>query len=210
MVDRRRGSAAGREGRECNDVDAEHVWGAAELIVSFLLVLGGVVFVHEFGHFIVARRCGVKVEAFSIGMGPEVVGRTDRRGSRWRLSAIPSAASALRRRPRRGERPRRRRARGDVAGRAARDARRPAGAGARGDRRRRADLNLVAAVVVLSAVAYAYGDRFLPPRVDSVVAGSPAEQAGFNPGDVVESVNGRAIATSTTSSTSSPCGQARP
>ena len=65
------------------------LWGAAVLIGSFLLVLGAVVFVHEFGHFFVARRCGVKVEVFSIGMGPELVGRTDRRGARWRLSAIP-------------------------------------------------------------------------------------------------------------------------
>ena len=62
----------------------DSLWGAIVLIGSFLLVLGAVVFIHEFGHFFVARRCGVKVEVFSIGMGPEVVGRSDRRGARMK------------------------------------------------------------------------------------------------------------------------------
>jgi regulator of sigma E protease len=53
--------------------------------------------------------------------------------------------------------------------------------------------NLAMAVVVLSGLAYVYGDRILSPRVDSVVAGSPAEQAGFAPGDVIESINGRTV-----------------
>src|SRR5690606_38074699 len=61
-------------------------WG---LIIPFLFVLTLIVFVHEFGHFIVARWCGVAVKVFSIGFGPELVGFTDRRGTRWRISAIP-------------------------------------------------------------------------------------------------------------------------
>src|SRR5215218_8111649 len=58
-------------------------------LLSFLLVLTVVVFVHEFGHFWVGRRCGVGVKAFSIGFGPELIGTTDRHGTRWKLSAIP-------------------------------------------------------------------------------------------------------------------------
>jgi regulator of sigma E protease len=54
--------------------------------------------------------------------------------------------------------------------------------------------NLVMAIVVLSALAYVYGDPILSPRVDAVVAGSPAAAAGFAPGDIVESINGRAVA----------------
>ena len=171
------------------------LWGAATLIVSFLLVLGAVVFIHEFGHFFVARRCGVKVEVFSIGMGPEIVGRTDRRGARWRLSAIPvggyvrfagdrDAASA----PdgaalaRMSPAERRQTLPGQpVLARAAIVAAGPIA-------------NLVAAVLVLSAIAYFSGERFLPPRVDDVVAGSPAAQAGFAAGDVIESVDSRPIA----------------
>ncbi len=48
-----------------------------------------VVFFHELGHFVVARLCGVKVEAFSIGFGREIFGFTDRKGTRWKVSWIP-------------------------------------------------------------------------------------------------------------------------
>jgi len=173
----------------------DSLWGAVVLIGSFLLVLGAVVFIHEFGHFFVARRCGVKVEVFSIGMGPEVVGLTDKRGARWRLSAIPiggyvrfagdrDAASAPDEDALAAMSPAERRQ--TLAGQPvwARAAIVAAGPFA----------NLAMAVVVFSVVAFAYGERFLPPRVDAVVAGSAAERAGFAPGDVIESVNGRRIA----------------
>jgi regulator of sigma E protease len=168
---------------------------AAVLIGSFVLLLGAVVFVHEFGHFFIARLCGVKVEVFSIGMGPELIGRTDRRGARWRLSAIPvggyvrfagdrnaasvgdadalAAMSPAERRQTLAGQP--------LAARAAIVAAGPLA-------------NLIMAVIILSGLAYVYGDRILSPRVDAVVAGSPAEQAGFAPGDVVESINGRTVA----------------
>ncbi len=57
--------------------------------VPFLLVLGAVVIVHELGHFLAARVLGVKVEAFSVGFGPEIAGFYDRSGTRWRLAWIP-------------------------------------------------------------------------------------------------------------------------
>src|SRR5271155_3720592 len=57
--------------------------------LPFVVVLSVLVFVHEFGHFWVARRCRVKVEAFSIGFGPELFGWTDRMGTRWKISVIP-------------------------------------------------------------------------------------------------------------------------
>jgi len=55
----------------------------------FLLVLTIVVFFHELGHYLVGRWCGIKAETFSIGFGPELFGRTDRHGTRWKLSLIP-------------------------------------------------------------------------------------------------------------------------
>lgn len=58
-------------------------------VVPFLFVLTVLVFVHELGHFWVARRCGVRVQVFSVGFGPEIIGRTDRHGTRWKISAIP-------------------------------------------------------------------------------------------------------------------------
>ena len=58
-------------------------------IVVFLAVLSVLVYVHEFGHYWVARRNGVRVEVFSIGFGPEIWGRHDRFGTRWKVCLIP-------------------------------------------------------------------------------------------------------------------------
>src|SRR3974377_1944136 len=64
-----------------------HALGGA--VVAFVFVLSVVVFVHELGHFLVARWCGVRILVFSIGFGPEIVGFNDRYGTRWKISAIP-------------------------------------------------------------------------------------------------------------------------
>jgi len=58
-------------------------------ILPFLVVLSVLIFVHELGHYLVARFNGVMVETFSIGFGPELFGRTDRSGTRWKVSAVP-------------------------------------------------------------------------------------------------------------------------
>ena len=58
-------------------------------IVGFLLVLGPLVTVHELGHYLVGRWFGVKADSFSVGFGKEVAGFTDKRGTRWKLSALP-------------------------------------------------------------------------------------------------------------------------
>lgn len=58
-------------------------------IVPFVVLLGILVFVHEFGHYIVAKLSGVQVEAFSIGFGRQLWGFTDKSGTRWKISAIP-------------------------------------------------------------------------------------------------------------------------
>ena len=54
-------------------------------IVSFLIVLTVLVFVHEMGHYIIARKNGVRVEIFSIGFGPEIIGWTDKSLTRWKI-----------------------------------------------------------------------------------------------------------------------------
>ena len=58
-------------------------------VIGFLITLSILVLVHEWGHYIVARWCGVKVLAFSIGFGKVLYKRTDKRGCEWRISAIP-------------------------------------------------------------------------------------------------------------------------
>src|SRR5687768_13520194 len=66
-------------------------WGGwlTGYVVPFLFVLTVVVFFHELGHFLIARWCGVRVLTFSVGFGPELFGRTDRHGTRWKLAAVP-------------------------------------------------------------------------------------------------------------------------
>jgi len=59
------------------------------VLLPFLFVLTIVVFIHELGHFLVARWCGIRVQVFSIGFGRELFGFTDRHGTRWKLAAIP-------------------------------------------------------------------------------------------------------------------------
>lgn len=58
-------------------------------ILGFPLLLGPLVTLHELGHYLVARWLGVHADAFSLGFGKEVWGRTDKRGTRWKLSALP-------------------------------------------------------------------------------------------------------------------------
>jgi regulator of sigma E protease len=172
--------------------------GAASLvfgyIVPFLVVLTVVVFVHEMGHFLVGRWCGVGVTAFSVGFGPEIAGFTDRRGTRWKLSAIPlggyvkfvgdvNAASvpdqdALQRMSpaeRSVSFPHK-----TVAQRAATVAAGPIA-------------NFLLAILVFAGLFYANGRHVLAPHVDAVQAGTAAERAGFKADDVIVSINGRAI-----------------
>src|SRR5580693_4894584 len=68
---------------------ASFTGGAGYFIFWFLFVLTVLVFVHELGHYLVARWNDVRVEVFSIGFGPELFGWNDRSGTRWKVSAIP-------------------------------------------------------------------------------------------------------------------------
>src|SRR3546814_9153540 len=63
--------------------------GIAFTVLACLLVLGPLVFVHEYGHYIVGRWCGVKADAFSIGFGRKIVGWTDKRGTLWKIGWLP-------------------------------------------------------------------------------------------------------------------------
>lgn len=171
-------------------------WGGSMLgyLIPFLFVLTIVVFFHELGHFWVARRCGVKVEAFSVGFGPEILGFNDRHGTRWKLSAIPLGGYV--------------RFFGDDSVASTPDSKALEAMNAR-DRKisffhqsvgKRAAIvaagpiaNFILAVLIFSAVFYAYGRQVTSPRVDTIQPGSAAEAAGFQPGDLVISIDGRVI-----------------
>lgn len=65
------------------------IGGFLKFLVPFLGVLTIVVFVHEFGHYIVGRWCGIRAQVFSVGFGKTLLKYTDRRGTRWQLAVIP-------------------------------------------------------------------------------------------------------------------------
>ena len=67
----------------------EFLTGFAGSLISFLVILTILVFVHELGHYWAARRADVRVEVFSVGFGPELIGWSDKHDTRWRISAIP-------------------------------------------------------------------------------------------------------------------------
>jgi regulator of sigma E protease len=163
-------------------------------VIPALIVLTIVVFVHEMGHFLVARWCGIRVAAFSIGFGRELAGFTDRRGTRWKLSAIPlggyvrfegdeNAASipdpeALAATPL-AERnglfhfaPLWKRVAVVAAGPAA---------------------NFILAILIFTAVFSLIGRPHILPIADTVIAGSAAERAGIKPGDRILGVDGNRI-----------------
>lgn len=67
----------------------EALGGTAWTVAFFIIALSVIVFVHEYGHYIVARWSGIHSEVFSVGFGPVLFSRTDRRGTKWQVAAIP-------------------------------------------------------------------------------------------------------------------------
>lgn len=63
--------------------------GTAWTVIFFIIGLSVIIFVHEYGHYIVGRWSGIHAEVFSLGFGPVLLHRTDRRGTRWQVAAIP-------------------------------------------------------------------------------------------------------------------------
>jgi regulator of sigma E protease len=165
-------------------------------LISFLVVLTVVVFIHELGHFWVGRRCGVGVTAFSIGFGREVFGWTDRHGTRWKLSAIPlggyvkfvgdlNAASV----PNQDQLEHMSAAERAVSFPHQNVAKRSAIVAAG------PIANFILAIAIFAGFNYFNGRQVLEPRIEAVQAGSAAEKAGFQPKDLILSIDGKRIET---------------
>ncbi len=168
--------------------------GLIGYIIPFLFVLTVVVFFHELGHFLVARWAGVKVLTFSLGFGPELAGFNDRRGTRWKISAIPlggyvkffgddSEAStpspemlaSMTEEERAGSFHHKK-----VGPRAAIVAAGPIA-------------NFLLAIVIFAGMSLYFGKPSSIPRVDAIQPDSVAASVGFKVGDVVASIDGHGI-----------------
>lgn len=164
-------------------------------VLAFVAVIGPLVFVHELGHYLVGRWCGVKAEAFSIGFGPEIAAWVDRGGTRWRIGALPLGGyvrfkgdmnAASQTDPAWLEMPAAERAQSFPAKplwqRAAIVAAGPA-------------INFLFAILILAAFAFIHGESRTPAIAGQVQPGSAAAAAGIQAGDRIVSLNGREMAT---------------
>jgi regulator of sigma E protease len=164
--------------------------GIATYLVPFLIILSVVVFVHELGHYLVARWAGVRVDVFSIGFGPELFGINDRTGTRWKFSALPlggyvkmhgdadptSSTVDLTAKPDPDSFPSK-----TVWQRMAIVAAGPIA-------------NLLFAIVVLGLLFATVGRPFTPAVIGEVQQGSAAAEAGLLPGDRIGAVNAEPLA----------------
>ena len=163
-------------------------------VVPFLIVLTVVVFFHELGHYLVARWNGVKIDAFSVGFGPEMFGFNDSHGTRWKVCAVPLGGYV--------------KFAGDANAASVPDFERlnsvpenereglfefkPVGA--------RAAVvlagpvaNFILAILIFAGTYYFVGRNVIEPVVTEVMAESAAEQAGILPGDIIRKVDGKEI-----------------
>jgi regulator of sigma E protease len=165
--------------------------GILAYALAFLFALTIIVFIHEYGHFQVARWCGVKVDTFSVGFGREIWGWTDRHGTRWKIGWLPLGGfvkfegdsnvasmpedNSPSRSPDTGDFHQK-----EVWQRAAVVAAGPIA-------------NFLLAIAIFALSALAIGVPINDPRIDGIVKGGVAEQAGLLPGDYVRSIDGRTV-----------------
>ena len=172
----------------------DFITGLGGYILPFLVVLTILVFVHEMGHYLVARWNGVRVEVFSIGFGPEIRGWNDRLGTRWKICWIPfggyvkffgdsNSASQPDSAALKGLSPAERSVSFQHKRLGQRTAIVAAGPIA----------NFVYAIVVLAAMYMAFGQRVTPPEIGRVVDGGAGQTAGFQAGDIVLAIDGDSV-----------------
>ncbi len=154
-------------------------------IIAIALVLGGLIFFHELGHFLVARSFGIGVSTFSLGFGPRLAG-FKKGATDYRLSAVPLGGYVHLV----GESP---------------EAELPPGFTRQESFSLRPPwqrmlvvaagpvFNFVLAWLIYAGIFLAMGQQIVLPRIGEVVEDSPAMEAGLEPGDTIVSINGQEV-----------------
>lgn len=157
-----------------------------------IVVLTVIVFVHEMGHFLIARHNGVQVKSFSIGFGPELFGWTDRQGTRWKVSALPFGGYVMMLGDEDATS-----TRADLSNVKAEDHSKTLTSKTPLQRMMVAFggplFNLIFTFLVVLVVGLFRGVPTPVPQVQSVMAESVAEQAGLREGDVIVKIGGEAV-----------------
>ncbi len=165
-------------------------------ILPYVVVLSLLVFVHELGHYLAGRWSGIRVLAFSIGFGPEIVGFTDGHGTRWKLSAIPLGGYVRFY----GDADAASQADGNELAEMSLAERAQTLAGAKLWKRAITVAagpiaNFLAAIAIFAVLFGIYGKPVADPVVAEVRDGSAAFEAGVRPGDVLVALDGKRIDT---------------
>jgi len=162
--------------------------------LSFVVIISIIVFIHEFGHYAVAKLSGVKIEAFSIGFGTELFGWNDRSGTRWKVSALPLGGYV--------------KMYGDLSAMSMPDEEKithfteaekkiafhtkplaiKAAIVAAGP-----IANFILAIVILTFFFSFYGKPFATPEANVIVKGSAADEAGLLAGDKITAIDGNSV-----------------
>ena len=164
-----------------------------KIVLPFLIILTVLVFVHEMGHYLVARKNGVKVEVFAIGFGSELFGWTDRLGTRWKICAVPlggyvkmfgdgdiTSSTSLEDANESFEEKENAFHHKSLGARAAIVLAGPAA-------------NFLFAIILLAGLYSIVGQRYAPPIIDKITTGSSADIAGLVIGDEILQVNEKNI-----------------
>ncbi len=161
------------------------------ILIAFFCALGPLVFLHELGHYSMARLFGVGAESFSIGFGPELAGWTDRRGTRWKIGLLPLGGYVR------------------FSGDADATSRPSATPPSEEERAKSLHLrpvwqrflivlagpaaNFLVAILIFAGFFLSFGTPHSPPVIGEVRANSAAQAAGLRRGDRIESIGGRTV-----------------